>query len=225
MPIKVVIYGGNGFVGTHIAKALAKQDVCTVCVSRTGHKPLHLKDEKWSEKVRWCQGDASQPKADLLKSANVVICAVGSAPLPTLTQEAFEQQVSSNGSANVSAINAANDAGVQRLILLGAQIPWPLNTDKFGYAKGKRLAYEAAEKFASTSKQHRALVIQPGAIYGTRVLLNGTQLPLGLLMKPLSYLMPWQFISVQRIAERVVNEILGPNPSAPAFVVLKNSDI
>ena len=33
---KVIIFGGNGFVGTHIAKNLVDLDAAPVCISRTG---------------------------------------------------------------------------------------------------------------------------------------------------------------------------------------------
>ena len=99
---KVAIYGGNGFVGSHIARELSKHDICTVCVSRTGHKPLHLHDKSWSESVRWCKGDASKPNTDFLKSVDAVVVCLGSAPLPTFSQAAYEQAVFMNGTSNVN---------------------------------------------------------------------------------------------------------------------------
>ena len=222
---KVAIYGGNGFVGSHIAKELTKHDICTVCVSRTGHKPLHLRDKPWSESVRWCKGDASQPDTSFLKSIDAIVVCVGSAPLPTFSQEAYDRAVFMNGISNVNAIDAAGEAGVKQLVLLSAQIPQLLRTDKFAYTKGKRLALQAAENFSKRSVDHRAVVFQPGAIFGTRHLTSGKSLPLSLMMKPLSYVMPWQFICVEQLAQRVVNELLDQDISRPQFSVLKNSVI
>lgn len=222
---KVVVYGGNGFVGTRVAEQLAKQEVCVVCLSRTGHKPIHLKDESWSESVRWCKGDASQPSSELLASANVLITLVGSPPLPTLSKEAYEKQVFMNGTTNVNAINAAAEAGIKRVVLLGAKIPFPMNYDRFGYAKGKRLAFEAAKAFSELSDQHTAVVLQPGAIYGTRYLKSGKSVALGTVMKPLSHIMPWQFISVDRVAQRIVDAALSDEPYNGKLTVLSHKEI
>lgn len=223
--LKVAIYGGNGFVGTYLAKEFAARNIGTVCLSRSGYKPLHLKDEEWSETVRWCKGDATEPKLELLSTVDVIIVSVGSPPIPTLSKEAYEHQVFMNGTTNANLIRAAGEAGVKRVIVMGASIPLPMRSDKFGYTKGKRLAYDAAKAFSELSKQHRAVVLQPGAIFGTRHLANGWSIPLGAVMKPLSYIMPWQFIDVEKIAQRVVNEALDNDADKPSFMVLKNTAI
>ncbi len=222
---KVVIYGGNGFVGTHVAKHLRAHEVCTVCVSRTGHKPLHLKDQEWSQAVRWCKGDASEPSVKLLESADVLITLVGSPPLPTFSKEAYDKQVFMNGATNVNAIRAAGDAGIKKVILLGAKIPLLMRSDRFGYTKGKRLALEAAETFSKLSPEHQAVVLQPGVIYGTRHLSSGKPLALGTFMKPLSYIMPWQFVSVDQVAQRITNAVLNVDSATKQFTVIRHSDI
>lgn len=222
---KVVIYGGNGYVGTRVAERLSLTDTCTVCLSRSGHKPLHLKDQEWSASVRWCKGDASKADEKLLSSADVLICLVGSPPVPTFSQKSYEHQVFMNGTSCVNAIQSAQRAGIKRVVLLGAQLPFPLKTDKFGYAKGKRLALEAAKAFADESDLHTAVVLQPGAIYGRRHLPNGKVLPLHWFMKPMSVIAPWQFISVNEVADCVVQASLDDQPYLGKFTVISNSAI
>jgi nucleoside-diphosphate-sugar epimerase len=222
---KVAIFGGNGFVGTHIAKELSSRGICVVCVSRTGHKPIHLRTEKWSEKVRWCKGDASQATVDCLKQVDVVISTVGSPPLPTFSQDAFEQQLFANGTCNTKLIESAQNAGIKRLVLLGAKVPWLMNRDGFAYAKGKKMAYEAAEKFTEQSPEHSALILQPGVITGKRYTASGKCIPLNTLLGPFGVLMPWQFVSVERIANRIADELLSSQPMEPRFSVIKNSKI
>lgn len=224
-PTKIVVYGGNGFVGTHIAKELSESDACTVCLSRTGHKPLHLKDDQWSEKIRWCKGDASEPDEQLLQRMDVLICLVGSPPIPTFSKQAYEQQVFMNGSSSVTLIEKAQQAGIKRIILLGAKIPYLLQSDSFGYAKGKRMALDAAKEFAAAAPENQATVLQPGAIYGTRHLDNGKALRLDWFMRPLAVLMPWQFVSVQRVAQRIANIALSDVPQDPRMQVISNRDI
>ena len=83
---RIAIYGGNGFIGSHIAAALSREnDFCVLCLSRTGHKPAHLREVPWSANVRWCQGDALKPDRTILQSAEAVVVSIGSPPLPTLT--------------------------------------------------------------------------------------------------------------------------------------------
>lgn len=223
--LKVAIFGGNGFVGSHIAKELWSRGVCVVCVSRTGHKPAHLRSELWSEDVRWCKGDASQANDDCLKQVDVLISTVGSAPIPTFSEEAFEQQLFANGTCNTKLIDSAQDAGIKRLVLIGAKIPWPMNRDSFAYAKGKRLSYQAAEKFCAQSSENSALVLQPGAITGKRYTASGKCIPLDKILGPLGIIMPWQFVSVEKIATTIADELLNPSNNASMFKVIKNSDI
>ena len=222
---KVVIYGGNGFVGTHVAHALLNKGVCTACLSRSGHKPLHLKDQKWSESVRWCKGNALEPDTKLLERVHGMIALVGSAPLPTTSREAYEAQVIANGETNASAIKAAGEAGIKRIILVGAKLPFFLQSDRFGYAKGKRIAMEAARAFSELSNEHRAVVLQPGMIFGKRFLKSGKSVSLDTFFKPLSYIMPWQFVCVNRLAERVACEMMCDDSSRGQFIVIKNSQI
>lgn len=223
--IKIVVYGGNGFVGTRVAKALYEREVCAVCLSRTGHKPLHLKDRKWSESVRWCKGDASSPDTQLLERLDGLVTLVGSPPVPTMSKEAYNEQVFTNGTANANAIRAAGEAGIKRVVLLGAQIPSPLRSKRFGYAAGKKLAMDAAEEFSKLSNEHRAIVIQPGVIYGRRYLKSGKAISLDTLFKPMSWIMPWQFVSVEKVADRIVRELLCNEPNKDQFIVIKNNQI
>jgi len=169
---KVIIYGGNGFVGTHLAEKLSSQDICVVCLSRSGHKPLHLKDAPWSESVRWCKGDANAPDEELLSTAEVVVI------------------FNSNGEAPSRVIDAALKVGVKRIVLMGAQVPFILNKDFFAYSRGKRDALKDAKEFAETSDQHSAVVFQPAAIYGKRRLASGKVLPLDTFMSPLRKVLP-----------------------------------
>lgn len=222
---KIVVYGGNGFVGTHVAEALLSRGACIACLSRSGHKPLHLKDQKWSESVRWCKGNALAPDTDLLERVHGMISLVGSAPLPTLSSDAYEAQVAANGETNASAIKAAGDAGIKRIILVGAKLPFFLRSDRFGYAKGKRIAMEAAKAFSELSNEHRAIVLQPGIIFGKRFLKNGKAVALDTFFKPVSHILPGQFVCVERLAERIASEMMCNNPRRGQFIVVKNSQI
>ncbi|MEO0368299.1 MAG: NAD-dependent epimerase/dehydratase family protein [Pseudomonadota bacterium] len=207
---RIAIYGGNGFVGTHIAEKLSAHDVCVLCLSRTGHKPVHLRNEAWSEKVRWCEGDASQPNIKKLNSATALVCSVGSPPVPTFSQEAYDQQLFNNGTTNVNAINGAREAGIKKLVLINANLPSFLQTDRFAYARGKNMAVQAAKDFVATSPEHKALIIKPNVIIGKRFLDNGKSIPLDRILAPAAMLMSSRFIHVERIADRATEFLISP---------------
>ena len=224
--LKVLIYGGNGFVGTHTAKRLAyEKGVCTACLSRTGHKPLYLTKQTWSESIRWCKGDANQADTSLLSKVDIVISTVGAAPLPTFSKAAYDKQLLINGESNVNLINSAQESGVKRLILMGASIPWLLRSNAFAYAKGKQLSYEAAKKFAEQSDEHQALILQPGAIYGKRHLNSGKVIPLDLFMKPMAFVMPSHFTDINKITERISDAVLHPENYSNGLTVLGPREI
>lgn len=222
---KVVIYGGNGFVGTHAAQSITHASGEAVCVSRTGHKPIHLKDQGWSNEVRWCKGDASKPCQELLQTADSMVCVVGSAPLPTWSHKAREAQFFSNGTACINAIEGAHQAGIKRIVLVNAQIPWPLRTERFAYFKGKMAAKMAAETFSQYSNDHSAVVLLPGMITGKRALKNGRFVRLDLLTAPVSPIMPWQFVAVERIASTIALAALNHDTYPQAYTEVSNREI
>ncbi len=219
-PQKIVIYGGNGYVGTHLAQKLQTYNLDIVCLSRSGHKPLHLNNEAWSENVRWCKGDAHNADQNLLKTADVVVICVGSAPIPTFSSAAHQKQLSSNGKAPSNAIQSAQDAGVKKIVLMGAHIPFFLNNSYFAYAQGKKNAFNAAKAFANTSNEHTATVLQPGAILGKRYLANGKVIPIDTLLSPFAKLAPSHFISIDKVTEYLVNAILDNELHTERFSVI-----
>ena len=222
---KVIIYGGNGFVGTHLAEKLSQHNFCIVCLSRSGHKPLHLNEQPWSENVRWCKGDANHPDQALLKKAEIVIVLVGSAPVPTFSRPAYEKQLNSNGNAPSQVIDCALNADVKRVVLMGAQIPFFLNTKHFAYARGKQQSLESAKAFAQTSNEHSSVVLQPGAIFGKRHLANGKIIPIDIVLSPLSKIMPSQFISVDKLVDRLIEVAINEENYKGKFTLLKHRDI
>lgn len=222
---KIVIFGGNGFIGSRIAKALSELGAEVVCISRTGHKPLQLRKADWSTKVKWCKGDAADPCSELLASCDAVVYCVGSAPLPTFSKQAYEKQLASNGTHGINTIEAAKKAGVEKLIIMSAQIPWVLKNKTFAYYVGKQQVLHATEQFCASSKQHSALILKPGAVTGIRTLANGKRIRLDWLMGPISPFMPWQFVSVKRVAERVADAFLNADLYQGKCITLKNKEI
>ena len=222
---KVAIYGGNGFVGVEAAKQLNNAGHDVVCISRSGHKPVHLKDQAWSEKVRWCKGDANEPDMEFLKSVDVVVISIGSPPLPTFTKEAYDEQLFMNGTCCVNLIEAAELAGVTSLVLMSAQIPYPLRTNRFAYYRGKQLALLRAKQFTETSNLRNTFILKPGVITGKRTLPSGRSVRIDWMTAPISWALPWQFVSVFRVAQRIVNCVAGIDVSSTKPVIYNNKMI
>ena len=233
----VVLFGGNGFVGTEVAHQLVAQGLRVVAVSRTGTMPVHLQngDSDWPKQVEWLAGDATQPDPALLADAQTVVLLVGSPPLPTFSQSAFEQQRDNNALPNCRAIEAAAEAGVTHIVLLSAYIPAALQRQSFGYYVGKQQSLAAAEQFASTSSQHGATVLKPSGIYGVRYTPSGRAIPINSVMKPiaalqqclpssLQSLLPATLVSVQSVAAAVVAAVNNSNDRGH-FTVISNQQL
>ena len=212
--MKVIIYGGCGFVGSHAAQALQRRGAQVTCVSRRGQRPAHLHGEHaaWADQVSWQSDDAAQPDAGLLQAHQVVISTVGAPPLPTMTRAAYQRSLHTNGTANARLLQAAADCGLRRAVLVGAQIPALLQGDWFAYARGKRLSAQAARDFAALSDEHSAVLLQPGGIYGRRHTRGGFPLPLDLLLGPIAKLLPGHLISAQKVADRIAQAALNQPP-------------
>ena len=181
---RVVVFGGNGFVGSHCLQALGTSDL--VSISRSGTAPKHLESTPWAKAVHWAKGDCLDPTtyAEVLKGAHAVIISVGSPPVPTSD---VPWQLRMNGTSNCEVIQAAAEAGVPRVVLVNATTPtWAPE----GYREGKAMAEACASKFVDEGGGNRgALVLKPGAIYGTRHTSGGLPIPLGLVLGPASWLL------------------------------------
>lgn len=234
---RLLIFGGNGYVGTKILELAVLGGAHCTCVSRTGAIPAHLIKTKaaWVDQVVWLAGDASQPDPALFATADVVISLVGSAPVPTFSDSAFQQQLLQNGGASSAVINMAKRQGVKRFVLMSAHIPALMQSQRFGYYVGKQQALAAAKTFSEASTEHTITVIRPSAIYGTRHTDNGAAIPLTPLMAPIAWMMrafpkkllavlPESPVCLSKVASTVVDIALSP-ACEPGFALIENEQL
>jgi len=232
---KVILFGGNGFVGTAIAQKLVEQNITPICVSRTGTMPVHLEESDWVQKAQWIEGNARNPDMQLLSAARAVVTLVGSPPVPTFSKKAYNQQLMMNSEPNLAVIEAVAKSEVSRLVLIGAHIPTIMRTDKFAYAKGKRLCEEAACKLVEESNQHSAVVLKPSGIYGSRYTKTGKAINIGSVMRPIARLqsvvpegvrsyLPETLVSVNAVAAAAAVACLDKQ-YAHKFTLLTNQEI
>ncbi len=234
--MRVLVYGGKGFVGCKVMQLLAERGAPAVAISRTAGKPAHLADAPWSNQVQWKQGQADRPDPDLLADCSALISLVGSPPVPTFSSAAFQRQIFLNGGVNKSLIEAAAKAGVKVLVLLSADIPAPLQRPGFGYYLGKQMALEAAMAFAREDASRRSSVLRASAIYGTRHTQSGWPLPLAPILHPLQWLLTSLThglqqnliaapVSVDQVAGLIVAEALDADPTHAGFRLWENAEI
>ncbi|KAG1674389.1 hypothetical protein FOA52_012915 [Chlamydomonas sp. UWO 241] len=173
---RLVVFGGRGFVGSHICKEALGTGLHVVGISKSGTPPIS--GEPWIKDVEWIRGNVLEPQtyAHHLKGAVAAISCVG----------AFgsqEQMLRINGTANVTAVETCKAAGVPRFVFISATIPAIPGLDYLigGYTKGKKAAEEAVLAHYPTG----GVVLRPGVVYGNRVVSHTVTLPLGYLFGPL----------------------------------------
>lgn len=191
---KIVVIGGNGYVGQQVVKAALRAGSDVVSISRSG-APVDFTADASSGvtggSISWEKGDITDTQSgwqELLKGADGVVSCLGA-----FGSNEFMEKV--NGDANIAAIGAALSTGVPKFVFVStAENNLPDFVLK-GYFHGKRRAEQALlDAFPAVGA---GLVLRPGFIYGTRVVplpagvpmpTNKLHLPLGLLGKPMEML-------------------------------------
>jgi len=234
--MSVLVFGGSGFVGCKVMERLAELKIPASSVTREGKKPRHLENEAWADNVQWLKGNASKPDPLLFEHCTAVVTLVGSPPVPTFSQKAYDRQVFANGKTNAAVIESTAKAGIKTLILQSADIPVTLRRKSFGYYVGKQMAYEAAQTFVRQAPSRRVSVLRPSGIYGTRHSKNGRAIPLSPLLYPIHLVLnampdglknylPSAPVSVEQIAGVIVSEALKPDPEYTGLREWTNQEI
>ena len=163
---KIVVFGGSGYVGSHVNQILTSQGYSVVSVSRSSAVDQEQKignilwPGKLSGDIQYVALDASS--ADLsgvLKGALAVVSCVGVAP-------GGKNQRDGNGKVNVRIADAAKAAGVGRFVYISVASDLANGPTKFllgDYLKGKA---EAESAIANDFGSDERLVIKPAIIAG-----------------------------------------------------------
>lgn len=74
---KIVVFGGNGFVGQKIVKAAVGMGVNVVAINRSGRPDSYVADAEQTASVSWKKGDILQSETwrnELVEAAGVISC-------------------------------------------------------------------------------------------------------------------------------------------------------
>lgn len=169
---KLLVLGGNGFVGSHICREALDRGLSVSSLSRSGRSSIH---DSWTNKVTWHQGNLLQPDSwkEALSGVTAVVSCVGG-----FGSHSFMYKI--NGTANINAIRAAAEKGVKRFVYISAADFGLANYLLRGYYEGKR----AAETELLAKFPYGGVILRPGFIYGTRSV-GSMKIPLGVVGSPL----------------------------------------
>ncbi|CAI0376543.1 unnamed protein product [Linum tenue] len=169
---KLLVLGGNGFVGSHILREALDRGLSVASLSRSGKSSLH---DPWANNVTWYQGNLLSPDSlkDALDGVSAVISCVGG-----FGSQSYMYKI--NGTANINAIRAASEKGVKRFVYISAADFGLANYILRGYYEGKK----AAEAELLAKFPYGGIILRPGFIYGTRGV-GSLKLPLGVIGSPM----------------------------------------
>ena len=154
---KIVVFGGNGYVGQRIVSNLLRKQINVVSISRSG-RPLNMKKDDPS--VKWHKADVFDVPAwrRELEGAEAVVSCIGA-----FGSNEFMEKI--NGDANLLlASEALKVTDIKRFVYLSTV---ENNLPDFvlkGYFNGKK----RAEQAILDAYQNQAWILRPGFMYGTR---------------------------------------------------------
>uniref|UniRef100_A0A2N9FLD9 NAD(P)-binding domain-containing protein n=1 Tax=Fagus sylvatica TaxID=28930 RepID=A0A2N9FLD9_FAGSY len=175
---KLLVLGGNGFVGSHVCREALDHGLSVASLSRSGRSSIR---ESWANNVIWHQGNLLLPESlkEALSGVTAVISCVGGFG-------SNSQMYKINGTANLNAIRAAAEQGVKRFVYISATDFGLANYLLRGYYEGKR----AAETELLTKFPYSGVILRPGFIYGTRSV-GSMKIPLGVIGSPLEMVLQY----------------------------------
>ncbi|KAL0026968.1 hypothetical protein WJX79_003842 [Trebouxia sp. C0005] len=171
-PPKLIVFGGNGFVGTRVCEEALQTGLAVVSINRSGAPKATA---PWTSEVEWVKADAFEPDEwrDQLQGAVGVVSCLGG-----FGSNDFMLKIC--GEANVGVIREAAQAGVPRCAFVSAHDYKFPGFVLSGYFQGKR----NAEHAMAEAYPEQGVCLRPGFIHGTRYV-SGVGIPLSFIGVPL----------------------------------------
>jgi uncharacterized protein YbjT (DUF2867 family) len=155
MSKRLIVTGGDGFIGRHVCRIAVAQGHQVVSIARAGRGDVQ---GDWANSVEWVAANVLQPETwrDRLQGADAVIHCVGIMREHPRTGETYERI--NDDSTEIVAWEAEH-AGVPRFVFLSADTPKQLVPDRF--IEAKRRAEQSLRR-----SQLRESVLRPAFVYG-----------------------------------------------------------
>ncbi|CAM9983474.1 unnamed protein product [Discosporangium mesarthrocarpum] len=158
---KIVVLGGNGFVGSRVCEILVSAGAEVVSVSRSGGLPSKwAPGAPWTERVQWTRCDPlTGDLVDTFKGAAAVVSCVG------VIGGKDSDMERGNGDVNAAAAFQARRASVPRFVYVSVSKVVP---ESFGGAvmKGYFAGKKKAEDSVLLAYPEGGTLIRPSFIYG-----------------------------------------------------------
>lgn len=155
MCAKILVAGGNGFIGSEICRRAVEAGHTVTSLSRHG-RPSH--DAPWMDKVEWIETNILAPEEwrDQLQDCDAVIHAVGldhESPEEGHTYERLYRD-----SVEILAWEAEH-AGVQHFVCISSSVKPPFRSDRYIEAKREGEAFLRGRNFHES-------ILRPAYVYG-----------------------------------------------------------
>ena len=131
--MRVAVFGGSGYIGSQVCKALIACGCAVTSASRGGAPPSRLEDEQWAAQVKWVAADAAvggDAGAALAGGVDGVVSCIGQGDLQLASDKGWNsrwgwsefsrRQYDENFLPNKQAVAAAQAADAQRFVYVGA---------------------------------------------------------------------------------------------------------
>lgn len=157
---KLVLPGGNGFIGTEICRIAIRHGHEVAAFGRTGRPPLTPARHPWIEEVEWRAANVLAPDTwrDLLAGADAVIYLIGALREAPARGVTFERLLTE---AALRVAEEAVRASVNSYVYLSAQDKPPLIADDFLTAK-RAAEHRLSEEYSAL----RTVSLRPNLVFG-----------------------------------------------------------
>lgn len=159
---KLVVPGGNGFIGSEICRVAVQNGHEVAAVGRTGRPPLTPARHPWTGNVEWRAANVFEPDTwrDLLEGADAVVHSIATLQEDPAQGMTFDRV---NAESALLVAEEAVDAGVQAFVFLSVRDKPPFVSPDFLTAK-RRAERELSEQYPDL----RTVSLRPNLVYGPR---------------------------------------------------------
>ena len=159
---KLVVPGGNGFIGTELCRVAVQNGHEVAAFGRTGRPPLTPARHPWTQEVEWRAADVFAPDTwrDLLNGADAVVHTIATLREHPGRDVTFDRV---NAESALRAAEAAVAADVGAFVFLSVRDKPPLVPYAFLSAKRR-----AERSLREDHPSLRTVTLRPNLVYGDR---------------------------------------------------------